>query len=512
MTIDPAAGVAARAGLVWQRITLALDRHRFLLLLVLGLAFFAATIPRARATPFWHDEIYTLLLSRVPSVGDIWSAARSGADLTPPLNLYLTRAAESLAGAGHVSSRLPALFGFSLMTLAVFQIVRGRSNVLVACSAALLPWYTQGYRYSYEARGYGMMLGLCALLFWSWSEAAAGRRRRVWLPIFAVTCAATLWNHYFGAVTFVPIACGELYRWTKRRSPDWPLWLAGAAGLALCAPLVTLLQNASAGGTTYWRTAVWADIPQTYQLLFHNIWEINPWALALLGLAVVLGLVLGSAQLQSSFVPGYEVAAAIVAICMPVLAVGLGHLSGGFAPRYALSGVVGVAIVVPLFVWWISRRSRALEGLLLGVLAVNIAIPALGPAPAFRDPVAVRPKFVEQLNRSPDIVVAGPLQFLQLWYYAPASLRPRLSYVADPAKAMRYLKWDTADRGFIKLAQWAPIGVRTYEQLLNQQSFELYDDGSGWLPAQLQEAGAVVTGSTSEFGARVVHVVMPPRR
>ena len=496
---------------MWQRITLAVDRHRFWLLCVIILGFFAATAPRARATPFWHDEIYTLLLSRVPSVPDIWRAAQDGADLTPPLNLFLTRAAESLAGPGHVSSRLPALVGFSVMTLIIFQMVRVRSNVFVACSAALLPWYTQGYRYSYEARGYGVMLGLCALLFWSWSEAAAGRRRRLWLPIFAVTCAATLWTHYFGAVTFVPIACGELYRWAKQRSPDWRLWLAGAAGLLLCAPLVGLLRNASAAGSTYWRQAAWADVPETYRLLFHNIWEINPWALALLGVAVVIGFARGSARFGSSFVPGHEVAAAIVAMGIPALAVGFGHFSGGFSPRYALSGVVSVAIVIPLFVWWISRRSPVLEGLLLSVLAVNIVLDTLGPPPAFRDPVEARPKFVEQLRGSPDVVVASHLQFLQLWYYAPPNLQPRLWYVADPERARRFLNGDTADRGFIKLAHWAPIGVRTYEQLLNQPSFELYDDGSGWLPAQLQEAGAVVTGSTSEFGSRVLHVVMPAR-
>jgi hypothetical protein len=512
MTIDPVGGIGVRAGLMWRRVTLALDRHRAWLLCGLSLLFFATTVPRARPTPFWHDEIYTLLLSRLPSARDIWSAARDGADLTPPLNVFLTRAAESIAGAGPVASRLPALLGFWVMSLVVFQIVRVRSNVIVACSAALLPWFTQGYRYSYEARGYGVMLALCALLFWSWSEAAAGRRRRLWLPVFALVCAATLWNHYFGAATFVPIACGELYRWAKRRAPDWPLWAAGAAGLALCAPLVTLILNASAAGATYWRHATWADIGASYWLLFHNTWAINPLALALIGVVVVFGLVRGGARLPTAIVAGHEVVAGIVAMSIPVLAVGMGRLTGAFTPRYALSGVVAAAVVVPLVLWWISRRSRVVEGVLLGVLAVNVAIDALGPPLVLRDPVVERPKLVEQLRASPVVVVAGPVQFLQLWYYAPADLRPRLWYVADPARSLRYLQRDTGDRGFIKLARWTPIGVRTYEQLMDQRSFELYDDGSGWLPAQLQDAGAIVTGSAAELGARVVHVVMPSGR
>jgi hypothetical protein len=199
-------------------------------------------------------------------------------------------------------------------------------------------------------------------------------------------------------------------------------------------------------------------------------------------------------------------------MAIPAVAVGLGRLTGAFTPRYALSGVVGAAVVVPLFLWWISRRSRAVEAVLLVVLAVSVAIGSLGPALVFHDPVVDRPKLVEQLRASPVVVVAGPVQFLQLWYYAPAELRPRLWYVADPARSLRYLQRDTGDRGFIKLARWAPIGVRTYEQLIDQRSFELYDDGSGWLPAQLQDAGAIVTGSATELGARVVHVVMPSGR
>ena len=56
--------------------------------------FFANTLPRARATPFCHDEICTVLLSRLPTVMDVWRAARDDADLAPPLNVYLTRAAD----------------------------------------------------------------------------------------------------------------------------------------------------------------------------------------------------------------------------------------------------------------------------------------------------------------------------------------------------------------------------------------------------------------------------------
>jgi hypothetical protein len=47
--------------IVWQRIALGADRHRYWFLLCLSALFFATAVIRARATPLWHDEVYTAL-------------------------------------------------------------------------------------------------------------------------------------------------------------------------------------------------------------------------------------------------------------------------------------------------------------------------------------------------------------------------------------------------------------------------------------------------------------------
>jgi len=139
---------------------------------------------------------------------------------------------------------------------------------------------------------------------------------------------------------------------------------------------------------------------------------------------------------------------------------------------------------------------------------VQPSIDVVQHPPMFGDPFAQRPKLMEQLQASPPVVVAGAVQYLQLWYYAPADLRPRLWYIADPVRALKYKGGDTPDRGYVTLARWAPIGIRGYEQLTAQQGFTLYDDGSGWLPAQLHDSGAVMTALLAERGAHVSHVVV----
>ena len=505
----------SKVAMFWQRAVAGLDRHRaWVVLSVTGL-FFATAILRARATPYWHDEIYTLLLARLPTAGDVWRAARDGADLMPPLNLFLTHAVETITGPGIVPSRLPAMLGFSTMIAVVFALVRARANVMVACAAALVPWFTQGYRYGYEARGYGVMLGLSALLIWSWSEAARGRRRRLWLPLFAALCAATVWNHYFALVTFVPIAAGEAYRWATTRSPDWRLWIAGAAGLACCGPLVPLVRQASAQSATYWRHATWADVGDTYWFLFRNLWSFDRGLILLLAAAIAFGLLRGRFDRLPSIAPGHEVVAGVIGLGLPLMSVGLGRLAGGFTPRYALPAVVSCAVVAPLAIWWISRRSRVVECILVAVLAVGVLQPSID---LFRhpltipDPVAGRPLLIDHLRTAPPVVVGGTVQFLELWYYLPPDLRSRLWYVADPGRARHYTRSDTPDRGYIALARWAPIGIKTYDQLAGQHAFTLYDNGQGWLAAQLRDASAVAIDAGGERGARLARVTMAHQR
>jgi len=61
------------------------DRHFFLVICAIGAGLAATLIKRALATPFWHDEIFTILASGLPPT-TLWAASRDGLDLAPPFN------------------------------------------------------------------------------------------------------------------------------------------------------------------------------------------------------------------------------------------------------------------------------------------------------------------------------------------------------------------------------------------------------------------------------------------
>jgi len=499
-----------------SRLASALERHRVAVLLLFSAAFFLTTALKAGAKPFWHDEIYTIVYAGLPSLGAMWSAALDGLDLAPPLNTLLTRLAHAIAGVGPVATRLPPMVGFWAMSVVIFSMVRRRSNATLALAALLLPCFTAAYRYSYEARGYGLMSGLLALSVNSWAEAAAGRRRVWHVPLLALTLAAGYWTHYYAVLALLPIAAGEAVRLVRDRKPDWAVWAAVAASCLGALPLRAIAAVAASQSAGFWARPRLGDIGGTYRFLVEPLAEFRfILAAAIIIVAVAAGAVLRSGAARSrERLPGHEVAAGLACVMLPAVAVLTGvFASGAFVPRYALAGIVGLSLAIPLAVQRVASRGRLPEIVLCLVLAASFTESAvrtlLVSPPVFHDPVRERPLLTQQLAGPGPTVATGSLQFLQLWYYTPAELRGRLVYVSDPAAARRYLGSDTIDRGYLALRRWSAVSVVDYAPFVEaHRRFRAYAFGSGWLLARLQDAGARIEETGSERGARVYDIIL----
>lgn len=516
MTTAPAASpgpredTARRAGLARS-----LERHAWIALAALAAVLAYSIVIRARAKPFWHDEIYTILHADLPGLGVMWAAALDGFDLSPPFNTLLTRAVHAVAGTGPIATRVPPLAGYLVMTAVVFHLIRTRANAAAALAGALLPAFTAAYRYSYEARGYGVMVGLFALALYGWSEAARRPQRAPHLVLLAVTLGASVWNHYYGALAFVPIAAGEAVRTVQRRRIDGAVVGAIAAGVVLALPLYPLAAAAGTQSQAFWAPATLSELGGIYRFLLNALTE-RPM---LIGgaLAAVLCVVLRRPARDRVVrrIPAYEVAAGIASLLIPVIGVVLGLLvTGVFAPRYAMTFVVGLSLVCPLLVWQRQTRGAAAEIVLCGFLAASFAYsiwPSLLTPPELRDPFLTRPVLSTAVSTgAPPIVVSSSLQFLQYWYYTPDALKGRLRYLADPEEARKYQRFDTIDRGYLALRRWTAVPIDLYdEHVAGARELRVYESGSGWLLRRLAEAGAARTETASAPGERLYIVSMP---
>lgn len=499
-----------------ERFDRLLDRYRFVVLAILAATYFAMVGAAAIIKPFWHDEIYTILLANLPSASSIWRASLDGADLAPPLNTWLTHVVHSTAGGGQIMTRLPAILGFSTMAAVVMHMLRRRANMTVAVAGLVLPCFTAAYRYSYEARGYGLMLGLFALSLHAWAEAARAHRRAIYLPLLALTLAAGVWNHYYGAIAFAVIGAGELVRLVQNRRPDWGIWSAMGLALLSTMALIPLISGAAKQAGTFWSTPqALADVAATYRFLFQGMLNgIFGPAAVLIGFCLIAGRVkwLYPDAVESRRLPSHEVVAGLACLLIPVLCLLLGVLvTGVYVPRYALPTVVGAALAVPLTVWWLNPKAGPAEVVLAVVLAYTFmasATPLLRTRPVFHDPVKDRVGLLASLRSPGPTVVAGSLQFIQLWYYTPRELKGRMRYLLDPQAARHYRSSDTIDRGYAALGRWTALPVEPYDGFRRAHAnFRVYSWGSGWLLDKLRDEGEMIERVSQDLhGGQLLNV------
>ena len=99
------------------------ERHKLWLLCGFSVLYLVGTCIIASQKLLWNDELFTLYISRLPSLSAIWSALVTGADQSPPLFFIITRASLLLFGANHLAVRLPEVLGFWIMSLCLFRFV-----------------------------------------------------------------------------------------------------------------------------------------------------------------------------------------------------------------------------------------------------------------------------------------------------------------------------------------------------------------------------------------------------
>jgi hypothetical protein len=103
-------------------------------------------------------------------------------------------------------------------------------------------------------------------------------------------------------------------------------------------------------------------------------------------------------------------------------------------------------------------------------------------------------KFLREHSGGP-VAVSHITRFHRLSFYSRRDLGSRVVYVSDPEAAVKFLGFDTVDRGLLALNEWFPLNVRWLgEWSAERPSFLLLGPISewSWAPAAVAESGAEV--------------------
>ena len=468
-----------------RQIATALERYRYFFLAFLTLLYAIGVVRHAANRALWYDEIITVISASAPDAAATWKAAQA-TDASPPLLHLLTHFSMQWFGSSEVAIRLPAIAGFWIFCLCLFQFVRRRAGIYFGLAALLMPIATEAYSYAFEARAYGPQLAFCGLMLVAWQMAAEGRRRGLALVLLASSMACAVLLQYYSVLLYLPLAGAELYRTWRTRRFAWSIWVALACGAApLVWRLATVRFIVSQFSQTTWAPAYPEQVVEFWEtMLPHSL------SFAVAGLAVLALSLIGNRTEEEALppkLPDHEILAGVLFLAIPVMAVAIGlfktHM---FTPRYALMGVTGVLLLVPMIAARLAN-GRALAGfLLLGVSALPLVF-VMVEVPDRDNPVVRDSALVKALEQGPVVVPDGQL-FLQMWYYTPEPLKSRLVYLLDPQAAVRYMGFDAIDVGIDHLRPWSSVMTADYKDYATPgREFRLYQSSMrpGWVLAKV---------------------------
>lgn len=444
----------------------------------------------------------------------MWAAVRDGVETTPPLADILVRAVNSLWGEGNIVSRIPAMIGFWTLCLCLFAFVRRRLDIAYAFAALLLPFSTGAYMYATEARCYGMLLGFCGVALVCWQSAAEGRRRAFAIPILALSLSAAIASHYYAFLLLLPLGGAELWRTARRKQFDWPVWAAlctaAIVGCGLCYAVMA--------GTWRFRAHPWAT-PQVQGLL-----GFYPSELQTLVTVFIAFLILtagwwifrgeGGFRLATVWqVPEHEVVMGVLFLMLPVAGFALAKVvTHMFTDRYFISAIIG-AVVLSAFMAAIWTRGNRMVGVLLLLAATPPAAFEMAHHLPVRPVVDTEPLLRQALEQGPVIMDDG-IHFFEEWYYLPANLKSRISYVADTELDAKWVGHDTVDVGMLELRKWYGMPILDYADVnVPGKTFRIYHNANGpvWLTNQLLHDGAHLEMLQSISDRSVLNATVPAR-
>jgi len=422
--------------------------------------------------PLWNDELYTWYFAQLPTIGDVWDELSRGVEQIPPFYYVVVRTSLALLGDNELALRAPSILGFGLACVCVFVVVARRTEAWYGLVAAFVPIASGAFRYAWEARPYGLVVGCAAGALLCHQLRADGVRPRLALAGLFVALAGATAVHYYGALVVVPIALAEVVRIRLRRAVDRPL-----LGVIVIAPLVPiavaipLVQSARRYAHAFWTEFDLTSAPEFYVFLLRaDVFSPSrlPYWLAVGFAALVLGaaLVVLTRPPRSAQI---EVAAGVGFALLPVVGILVGELiTGAYVDRYVLPAVLGPALLVPLAMHRVAGgvRTAAIGAAVL--LAAWFAILFQYWHREAGVDVDRRERLVAFLQQETDgrdlsVAVAHPHDYFELAHHAPRALARRLIRLSSPEQSLLYTGSRSTEDGLTVLADFAPLEIVPYE-------------------------------------------------
>jgi hypothetical protein len=441
--------MAVRAVDAYTRFVL---EHRVLTTSVVLALLVTLAVVSARYKIFTCDEIYTLRIAQQPTLKAMLAVSRE-LDLHPPLHYLLARAslhAGAVLGLPvWLMAMLPDMLLMCAALLCMIAFVSRRLGFAYGLLAALAVALGPALAVTWSDRPYALWVGFLALLCVCWQRAAEAQRSAWWLLGVLVASTATLATHMGGMPCVLAFAVVEAIRWRRRRTPDWPLWVALFAPLSLS--VLYLRQTTSFHQNSF--APAYMPSVDTWVSMYGGLIAV-PLMVVVGAIAVDALLHVGlqkSAAETSRGAPDAgcrfkreEIALGVMLLVLPsLLQLTAALRTTQFFTRYGICGALGIAILLPVAVHRLARDARPAIAMALigfvsyaGILTHDGFYGVFQPSRA--DMMGVHAAELATLRPDLPMVIARPTMFVEMNQAEPADLLHRVYYVYDRDAAREF--------------------------------------------------------------------------
>jgi Dolichyl-phosphate-mannose-protein mannosyltransferase len=474
-----------------------------LFFLVIAVPSLSLVIYQSQNKLLWYDELFTYYIAQAPSLSKLIEQTQT-LDFNPPLSYLLVRGLFHLFPANATVCRIPSMAGFLLCMGCVYSFVRRKLDALWGMVGALFLASSVAYPYAFEARPYGLMLGFLSLALIGWQRIIDERGNRL-LGLALLVCGGLggLLSHAFALPAWMVLIVAELVRARTRQHWDWPVLLALLFPMVA---VVTYLPMVHAYAVNYFpptfqatpRTIIAAYIVIFFQAVF----------------SVFCVTVLGRTFLgEDTFRPQgrfplsvAEWVALLGFLAIPaIIILYLMHTHSAFIVRYGIAANIAIAILLPLFLAWLSRARHSVAWIAVLVLVVwsllpiSTLIPFLPPSlfnlTARKSGQCEACALANRLAPELPFVDASGLTYIEMDNREDAGFLSRVYYLTDPSASIRYAHANIfegmqAKKDAFRLRS----NVEQYSAFVRQHPtflvFGTYDYPEDWLLKKLQADGA----------------------
>lgn len=497
---------------------------RTLLIVVLILTA-ASALAWSHYRPLDQDEWFVLQTDTVPSISKLIEVQRHYPISLDPLFYHLLgHASTSLFGATAFAIRLPSLLGFLLMQVCLYAVAKRIAGNFAGFVAAAVPALTATLFYAQQARPYGVLLGLGALLLLAYQHSTRDTERMTWLIALAVTLALALNTHYFAILLLLPLYTAELVRIAQRRRIDWPMIFT--IGIGSAGALLTLPFQKSAGEFRkhYYNVGKIGlhAVTQSYRALFINYTHYSLRTQHVLMVLLVVATLIFIAVLLFRFrannpaVPLSEKAFLLALAILPFFGFLLARfVTHSIEVRYILPAILGLSVLIAVVVAPLERNAfcaRAMIGIVLLLLvgsgfscAANARLqrPSLWTLAIAHASAQPGPIYIQSMGNFEELgnAVADP------------AVRSRIALIYSSPLEIALAHHDTQSLTAEHMRHFTGYRIDRYEDLRRQPGSHLMIlyrvDGWNWLAKALEQDHTPIMPLGPALGGELVSVTFP---